>query len=96
MIYQWIFEPTKVVNQNGLSNVILEVNFELRAIDGDVMVSRVGSYGINQSDPSNFIAFEKVTNFDIENWMKSSGEALMNSMKESLAIEIAQNKTAEV
>lgn len=88
MDFKWNFNPVLVIDQDGLKNVIKQVDFELQISNDTRTASRVTTYGLSPADKNQFIPFENVTNEDFERWITESGSALISSIKQSLVAEL--------
>jgi hypothetical protein len=88
MDFKWNFNPVLVTDQDGLKQVIKQVDFELQISNDTRTASRVTTYGLSITDKNKFIPLQNVTNEDLERWITESGSALINSIKQSLIAEL--------
>lgn len=88
MDFKWNFNPVLVIDQDGLKDVIKQVDFELQISNNTRTASRVTTYGLSPANKNEFITLQNVTNKDLERWVTEGGSALINSIKQSLVAEL--------
>jgi hypothetical protein len=89
IIYDWkILAMEVVLNQDGLSNVVNNVDWRLIATteDGDYFAEHYGKQYVSNPDADTFINYEELTKEKVVSWL----ENILNveQLKENLAYQI--------
>lgn len=89
--YSWEISSLEIApSENGLSNVIKQVNWTYKATDGTNTVSTSGALNLDNPDQSNFIPYQSVTFDTVKSWLnnqvdKQYLEIYLNSLLEKIA-----------
>jgi len=72
MIYEWVFGPATVTNIDGISDVVIVVNWVciMTADNGDKWKNS-GRVTVPQVDPSSYVPFDQITQEIVEGWVYS-------------------------
>ena len=72
MAYKWVISSLDAkIHDNGLENVVETVHYRYQLEDGDYIVDVYGSVGLEAPDANSFVAFESLTQADVESWLES-------------------------
>ena len=72
MGYKWVISSLDAkIQENGLENVVETVHYRYQLEDGDHIVDVYGSVGLEAPDANSFVAFESLTQADVESWLES-------------------------
>ena len=89
IIYSWEIKKMEVVlNQDGLSNVVSNVDWRLiaKTKDGDYLAEHYGKQYVSNPDADTFVDYEQLTKDKVVGWL---GNILnVEQLKENLAHQI--------
>jgi len=71
--YKWVISSLEAKIQEGeLSNVIESVHYRYQAESGEDIVDVYGSVGLEAPEADAFIAYEDLTQADVEGWLEAN------------------------
>lgn len=70
--YIWDFSSINVSNREKLDNVVVSVDWTLKAIDGDLSATASGTVALEKPDAENFISYQDVTEQIMQSWVEEA------------------------
>lgn len=70
--YIWDFSSINVSNREGLDNVVVSVDWTLKAIDGDLSSTASGTVALEKPDAKNFIFYQDITEQVMQSWVEKA------------------------
>jgi hypothetical protein len=87
--YIWNFSSINVSNCEGLDNVVVSVDWNLKAIEGDFSANTASTVSLEKPDAENFIAYENVTEEILQSWVeKAINYDAVERIKNNLVLQI--------
>lgn len=92
--YRWEFTPLDVrLAEDGMTNVVYNVNWRLLGTDGDYSANVYGSIGVPTPAPDAFTPYDQLTEETVQGWVEDAlGEATLASYKLGIAAQIDAQK----
>lgn len=71
--YAWVFNPLDVkLAEDGLTNVVYNVNWRLTGTDGDFSSSVYGSCAVPAPSPDKFTPYDQLTEAQVQSWVEEA------------------------
>lgn len=92
--YVWDLAPLDVrLAEDGMTNVVYNVNWRLIGTDGDYSASVYGSVGVAAPSPDAFTPYEDLTEEQVQLWVTEGlGEEQIDAYKVGIANQIERQK----
>ena len=92
--YVWALGPLDVkLAEDGLTNVVYNVNWRLIGTDGDYSASVYGSCGVPAPTPDAFTPYDQLTEAQVQSWVEEAlGAEQVAAYKDSIAGQIERQK----
>ena len=89
--YTWVFNPLDVkLSEDGLTNVVYNVNWRLIGIDGTYSANVYGSVGVPAPSPAAFTPYDQLTESMVQGWVVDAlGTEQVAAYEQSIAAQIA-------
>lgn len=89
--YTWIFNPLDVrLSEDGMTNVVYNVNWRLIGTDGTYTSSVYGSCGVPAPSPAAFTPYDQLTEPMVQGWVVDAlGTEQVAQYETSIAAQIA-------
>lgn len=89
--YTWVFNPLDVkLSDDGLTNVVYNVNWRLVGTDGTYTSSVYGSCGVPAPAPDAFTPYDQLTEETVQGWVVDAlGTEKVAQYETSIAAQIA-------
>jgi hypothetical protein len=93
--YTWDCKTVDVhPEENDLQNVVYNVQWKLKGVDGDYSSEKIGMCRVPLSNTEDFIPFENLTNNIVEGWVKAvMGDDDVAVLKSFISSDISEQKT---
>ena len=93
--YVWALGPLDVkLAEDGLTNVVYNVNWRLIGTDGEYSADVYGSCGVPAPAPDAFTPYDQLTEAQVQGWVETAlGDEQVAAYKDSIArnIELQKN-----
>ncbi len=92
--YTWVFNPLNVkLSEDGMTNVVYNVNWRMNAADGEYTATLYGSIGVPAPSPAAFTPYEDLTEAMVQEWViEALGPEQVNNLQANLANQIELKK----
>lgn len=92
--YVWEFGPLDVkLSEDGLTNVVYNVNWRLIGTDGDYSARVYGSCGVPAPAPDAFTPYDQLTEAQVQFWVETAlGAEQVTAYKDGIAAQIERQK----
>lgn len=89
--YTWVFDPLDVkLSEDGLTNVVYNVNWRLIGTDGTFSDEVYGVVGVPAPSPAAFTPYDQLTQSMVQGWVVNAlGTEQVASYEKSIAAQIA-------
>lgn len=88
IVYSYSVTSIRVVAQGGLVDVVKEVEVNVTGTDGAAKFEHPITLDLADADPSNFIAFQSLTEAQLVSWIES--HPLLDALKSHIAFIVAK------
>jgi hypothetical protein len=89
--YTWFFNPLDVkLSEDGLTNVVYNVNWRLIGTDGTYLANVYGSVGVPAPSPAAFTPYDQLTESMVQGWVVDAlGTEQVTAYEQGIAAQIA-------
>ena len=88
LVYSYKVTAARVVSQDGLQNVVREVDVIVKGVDGPAKFELPTTAKFGDADPDNFTPFEQLTEEQLSSWLQD--EPSLVGIREHIALVVGR------